>query len=285
MVRYSNWPRYAFSARAHLLSDLRFRLHLLSHVMDIPADRWQHYGHIMPANALYGVLGGDGWYEDAHRRGALAPGRLYLLPAQAQVSVGCATHITKMWLAFDLELFVGTDLLQDLQEVVDLGPFTEEECARLETTIKTRRTADWLLAEGWCLERLNVLGDRLESLVDRHAHIYVRHRKLLEYVTVHLDARLRVAELADHVGLSVPHLSRVFHADFGVSLKEYLETELNRRAQALLSFEDLRVKEVAAALHFPSQQTFARFFRRRTGITPSSFRSTHRLLHAPPPAT
>jgi AraC-like DNA-binding protein len=274
MEHIATWPRYRLGARGRLLAELRVRLHLAAHAR-IGADRWGWRGIALPANAIYLVLGGDAWYEDRARRAAFVPGRAYLLPAQTPLSLGCATGIDKLWVAFDLELFAGRDLLSEIEEVIDLGPFDAGEPDTVRQAARGS-TPDWLRLEAWCLEKVSRLGERLDTLVDRQARLALRHRRLLDYLTHHLDARLRVSELAEQLGVSAPHLSRTFRADLGLSLKDYIEEELNRRAQAMLAFEDARIKEVATALGFPDQQAFARFFGRRNGCSPSRFRAAHR---------
>ncbi|HEV7298321.1 MAG TPA: AraC family transcriptional regulator [Tepidisphaeraceae bacterium] len=92
------------------------------------------------------------------------------------------------------------------------------------------------------------------------------------YVQAHLNRRVELQEMADHVGLSPRHLSRRFRAATGSSAYVWADGQRARLAQELLSRPDVRVKQVAREMGFDSVQTFSRWFRREAGITPTQAR-------------
>jgi len=90
----------------------------------------------------------------------------------------------------------------------------------------------------------------------------------------------RLAEVARSCGVSAATLRRVIRAETGLCLRAWRQTHLRSIAEELLTGRSLHsVKEVGGAMGFASQQSFARWFHRQTGLTPSAFRERA----APPP--
>lgn len=86
-----------------------------------------------------------------------------------------------------------------------------------------------------------------------------------------------LTEVARACRVSVRTLRRAVRADRRMSLREWHSALLARTAEVILAEQQTSsIKEVAFALGFPSQQSFARRFRQATGLTPTGFRETCR---------
>lgn len=83
-----------------------------------------------------------------------------------------------------------------------------------------------------------------------------------------------VAELAALCGISTRHLHRQFQALTGSSVADYVENFWVERARKMLAHGDAQIKAVAQATGFSHSNSFARAFRRATGMTPRAFRQT-----------
>jgi len=90
------------------------------------------------------------------------------------------------------------------------------------------------------------------------------------------------AELAALCGISVRHLNRQFHALTGSSVADYVGTFVIARAKAMLRDQDAPIKSVAHALGFSHSTSFARAFRRATGLSPQRFRQRAATAGADP---
>jgi AraC-like DNA-binding protein len=66
-------------------------------------------------------------------------------------------------------------------------------------------------------------------------------------------------------------LLRTFRRYTGLTPYQYFLQMRIHRAEELLKTPDVRVKEVAARLNFDNQYYFARFFKKKTGLTPSEW--------------
>lgn len=74
--------------------------------------------------------------------------------------------------------------------------------------------------------------------------------------------------------LSPKHFSEIIKRDTGISPKGWITHFLAARAKVLLdSLEDHTVQQISNLLGFDEQSSFARFFKRETGMTPREYRS------------
>jgi transcriptional regulator GlxA family with amidase domain len=85
-------------------------------------------------------------------------------------------------------------------------------------------------------------------------------------------ADLGLAALAKVAGVSLRHLSRLFHGELGMSLAAYVELTRVDIAQCLLEDSTAPIKAIAYAAGFGSTATFRRAFLRRIGVTPLEYR-------------
>lgn len=97
----------------------------------------------------------------------------------------------------------------------------------------------------------------------------------LAYIREQLHADLSVTSIADHLSLSSGHLSRVFKAETGQTLLDYISDLRLERAKALLMNTNMRVQDIAGQVGLTSIDYFIRFFKRRTGMPPQQFRDAN----------
>lgn len=105
-----------------------------------------------------------------------------------------------------------------------------------------------------------------------------RHNKRLarvcDYIQHNLDEALNPATLCELAALSRFHFHRVFQANLGMSISQYIQLARLKRASLRLAFEaDKRVLDIALEAGFESPEAFARAFKRTMGLAPSAFRS------------
>ncbi|PQV63589.1 AraC-type DNA-binding protein [Abditibacterium utsteinense] len=97
------------------------------------------------------------------------------------------------------------------------------------------------------------------------------------YIEMHLNWRtLSLDMVAHHVYVSPSHLNRLFKAELGMTLKEYIQGKRIGVAKALLEESDIAVSEVGFLSGFFPPSHFARAFSQAVGITPKKFRDEQR---------
>lgn len=90
-----------------------------------------------------------------------------------------------------------------------------------------------------------------------------------ELIKDNLSESILTEQLSEQVGLSKFHLHRVFSAQTGFELAEYMQRRKMERALALLSQGELSVIDVALAVGYESHSSFSRVFKQSFDVTPS----------------
>ena len=98
-------------------------------------------------------------------------------------------------------------------------------------------------------------------------------RQICQRIQESLEKTIRITDLADEFKVSREHLSRIFHEQVGVTLRDYIQQQKIVLACHLLKETVLSNKEIAVRLAFDSPTNFARAFRRRMSMTPRQFRA------------
>lgn len=115
-------------------------------------------------------------------------------------------------------------------------------------------------------------------------------RRLTKHVETHLHDRIRTADLAAIVRLSVGHFTHVFKMTFGETPCHYVLRQRIRQAQTLMQHQPTPLTDIALACGFCDQSHLTRLFRRVTGTSPSEWRRRFgdrdvQVLDSPPSVT
>lgn len=131
-------------------------------------------------------------------------------------------------------------------------------------------------------EVLTLMIERLireEKTLTPHSHRGVRaaDRKKIETICRMIDADLSVSieneELARVACMSPSKLKYTFKTVVGTSISEYRSRQRMKAAEELLRTTPMTVAEVSERVGFQSPGSFSDFFRRRSGCSPSQYRS------------
>ena len=103
-----------------------------------------------------------------------------------------------------------------------------------------------------------------------------RIRTVVALMNANLNRKLTLCEMAKTVGLSGSHLARLFKAQTGKSVVNYLKDLRLEHSQHLLETTFLSVKQVAARVG-QSTTHFVTDFKKVHGVTPARFAARYRL--------
>ena len=98
-------------------------------------------------------------------------------------------------------------------------------------------------------------------------------RQVCDFIAKHYAEAIGELAMAKMCGMSPFRFSRAFHVAYGVTFRDYLSEHRVRHAKRLLSNPQISVSDVAAMTGFDDPSYFARLFRKRTGTSPTAFRS------------
>ena len=79
---------------------------------------------------------------------------------------------------------------------------------------------------------------------------------------------------ADKLCLTPKYLSKLIKTASGRSAPEWIDSYVILEAKNLLKYSDITIKEIVYRLNFPNQSVFYKFFKARTGMTPSEYRNS-----------
>lgn len=142
--------------------------------------------------------------------------------------------------------------------------------------------------EGWCLTWKEPLQGRdkrivglcgisrdLQSLSGAHGDEAGLSRSI-DHIHMHLDAPLRVDDLAALAGLSTFQFDLRMRALFGVSVGQYVMRARIELACSRLRLSDEPISRIALDCGYSDQAAFTRRFRKSVGLTPSEYQRRHR---------
>jgi AraC family transcriptional regulator len=101
-------------------------------------------------------------------------------------------------------------------------------------------------------------------------------RQVVTYIDAHLGGPMSLECIGNTVGLSPGHFARKFHNSAGESLGRFINRRRISASFMILRAGETSLLKVALDLGFSSQSHFTRLFSGLTGMTPASFRRSHR---------
>ncbi|MDX2243830.1 MAG: AraC family transcriptional regulator [Leptolyngbyaceae cyanobacterium bins.302] len=96
--------------------------------------------------------------------------------------------------------------------------------------------------------------------------------QVLEYIHAHLHQAIKLADLAQLLGMSQFHFSHAFKQAIGKAPYQYLLQQRIERAKQLLKQTDQAIVDVAFICGFNSHSHLTKQFRQLTGMTPKAYR-------------
>ena len=122
-----------------------------------------------------------------------------------------------------------------------------------------------------------VIGETRDEMGKRKNHHVTTG---LDYMVNFYSSKLTVEEIAQHVGLSPRHFSRLFIQEMGMTVQDYLGIFRIKKAKELLLNSDMDITQIAYSLGFNSSQYFTTCFKRIEHITPKIYRRMNRVERA-----
>lgn len=123
-----------------------------------------------------------------------------------------------------------------------------------------------------------VWSEKLEEVRKDAAQSTSRSRMIFEHfirlVAEYHTKYRNVGFYADKLCLTPKYLSKLIKTASGKSAPEWIDSYVILESKNLLKHSDITIKEIVYRLNFPNQSVFYKFFKARTGMTPSEYRSS-----------
>lgn len=267
-VPLAQWPQLLVDPRTELEIDRRFFGYA------VRTDRWQCRQSSRPWQTIYLVLDGEAPGAVDGEPYRLGPNSLFWLSPGVPLDMHWSARFvfTEVW----FRVFRGGRMLRLPEPVIieegaqGLWPLFQE--------IEEELTNEASAAEAKLRHLLALVAIEVARLRERTSEPRtlgpIQRRRIAEYVRRQLSARPSPAELAEVVGLSPDYFSRVFHATYGCSPRDWLVRERIREAARMLTSTGMTAYQVADHLGYGDVSQFSRQFKQVLGVSPGRYRRT-----------
>ena len=103
---------------------------------------------------------------------------------------------------------------------------------------------------------------------------------IAEWIRENCNRKIEADEVSKLFGYNKDYISRVLKRNFGLSLKEYIDSERVKYIKGLLVATSYPLKQVAQLAGFLSYKSFLKFFGYHSGVTPCEYRKKNNVLDA-----
>lgn len=94
----------------------------------------------------------------------------------------------------------------------------------------------------------------------------------IKFINSNIFRKITVEELVSILGISQPYLYNIFKKNSSVSPKQYIDMQKIEKAKELLTDTSMQLTEVAGSIGIDDCITFSKYFKKRTGLSPSEYR-------------
>lgn len=122
---------------------------------------------------------------------------------------------------------------------------------------------DWLNGQ-----LLSVAQDDVSTSVSKRPEI----KEACKYVSIHLNRRISLDEVAEVLHLNASYFSRMFKKETGETFIEYVTRMKMERAKEMLDQTSNTVGEICEQLGYDNQSYFIKTFKAHSGLTPMEYR-------------
>ena len=147
------------------------------------------------------------------------------------------------------------------------SPFREDALSSLLSSMICLAAGTWVEK----MEEMEEMKMNASQTTTRSKMVFEQFIRLVgEYHTKYRN----VGFYADKLCLTPKYLSKLIKTASGRSAPEWIDSYVILEAKNLLKYSDITIKEIVYRLNFPNQSVFYKFFKARTGMTPSEYRNS-----------
>lgn len=253
-----------------------FVKNLISHVNYCAPD-WGETDCSYGYNKFYYFIEGDATLIIEGDEYHPEPEELFLIPADTRHTYyhDPVRPVYKYWCHFDLRLNEGRKLVYSKYGAKCRIP-RETIVPVFEKLISSYNSADprdTLSEKAALLEILRLFMDNVDyvSILPKNTDDFIS--AVNEYIMRNIGSAITLHDLAGIVHLHPNYFIQYFRKRYNVSPIEHVKIlRLEKAAQLLVQFPERSVGEIAMEVGFRDYRYFGRIFRKRYGITPSTYK-------------
>ena len=224
-----------------------------------------------PYAKLYFILGGDAFIISGGIRTELRPGRVYLIPSELVYDNGCASGIHFLYFNIRLMNGHGQDLLASYKRPLE----SDFENMRTFTLVKKYLSQSMIDSISLKADLMSVVMELISTAPEVRLGFRSYSdcvRRALDFIDRNLSIGLRIDDICRKIYVARSTLIKYFGAEVGMSIGEYITSEVMTRCEQLLCETDLQIGEISERFGFCDQFYFSRRFKEKYGETPQKYR-------------
>lgn len=280
----------------NITSDLLFRIERVSTNAPIPTARTHHYHDFYE---IYYLYSGDRYYFIKDKTYHVKRGDLVLIKPY---DVHCTSNFSKSgydrflinlkksYLDGLLDLTGGINLFECFEKdihIVKLNPQEQNYIENLLMAMLSEYRSENLGHEYFLktsLVQLLIFASRYSGQMadDSQSYITPVHKTVSEvaaYINNNYKEDITLESVSEMFFISPFYFSRTFKRVTGVAFTEYLSSIRIKEAKRLIVKTDMSISEIAEAVGYKSSTHFGRTFKSMLGMSPSTYKRTHRTGH------
>lgn len=236
-------------------------------------EHWRYYGISSPFHRLYHVKKGRAYVRHEGVEHVLTEGHVYLIRRNTSMDYYAKEAFDKTYVHVNYTILGGLDLLENCHPIIKID-LSDLEMTQLDLMFEQSNLQSY--TQGMAILYM-VVNKVLAGMSESQRPLTLDHmpyHKLIEEMMHRLDANFSVEEMAQLCEQSVSDFSRKFKQALGMSPKAYLHKQLVEESKLMLLTSPQSVKAIASDLGYEDSLYFSRFFRKRTGMSPTKYRAS-----------
>jgi two-component system response regulator YesN len=113
----------------------------------------------------------------------------------------------------------------------------------------------------------------VEAFTDRReVQLSTKLQKALRYIQEHYEEEINIDDVSYAIGISASYLHQLCKKELNQTFLDYLTDYRIHQAKQILTFENIKMAEVASKVGYRSPQHFSQLFKKKTGMLPHQYR-------------
>lgn len=221
---------------------------------------------------MHFVLSGKGYFESNGRRYELRQGQGFLI-APNQVTFYQADGVTPWhycWIGF--QGHEAKNMVNRCRISTENPIFNVSDWQIVLSCVRTIQQI--LFTDETSFETLSAFFQLLSTVKGKEERT-VFHKKtpylVKDYIKKNYSYPITVHQIAENLSVNRSHLFRVFKEQYGISIQQYLLEYRLEQAVRLMELEHMDITEIMYSCGFHDLPNFSRQFKRKYGVSPSSY--------------
>ena len=244
-----------------------FRIQSMASIMHLEA--YQMRPLFFPQYSFFFLTGGEALCDIDGKRILLGPGQLLLVPENKEMFVHYFKDCTGVCGIFSLDFLKDASYPVLRSSLPIVQSFWFDDAVFMGALFNRMVTAYDDKDKAFLRSAMDLILGQLRP----GGHMAVVPERFLQMVFDSNQAPLSVSEYADKLNVTANYLNKTVKAHTHRTAIDWIEIARLNLAKKLLKDSSIPIVDVAIRSGLEDQSYFSRFFKKKTGLTPSQFRS------------